>query len=121
MPPADGAGVSQFETAARNLVALRFAAIRASSTSVDGRPSFRWHRHHKPIPKPMNISTLDLVIIVAYLVGITALGIFVGYRKNATSSQLCSGGPLTDLACHGVSLFCANISSIHLVGLAAGG
>ncbi len=40
----------------------------------------------------MNISTLDIVIIVGYLVGITTLGIFVGYRKNTTPSQLFLAG-----------------------------
>ena len=69
----------------------------------------------------MNISTLDLVIIVGYLVGITALGIFVGYRKNATSSQLFLAGRSLGWPVIGISLFCANISSIHLVGLAADG
>jgi solute:Na+ symporter, SSS family len=70
---------------------------------------------------PMNISTLDLVIIVAYLVGITALGIFVGYRKNITSGQLFLAGRSLSWPVIGISLFCANISSIHLVGLAADG
>ncbi len=69
----------------------------------------------------MNISTLDLVIIVAYLIGITALGIFVGFRKNTTSSQLFLAGRSLSWPIIGISLFCANISSIHLVGLAAGG
>jgi SSS family solute:Na+ symporter len=69
----------------------------------------------------MNISTLDLVIIVGYLVGITALGIFVGYRKNVSSSQLFLAGRSLSWPIIGISLFCANISSIHLVGLAADG
>ena len=69
----------------------------------------------------MNISPLDLVIIVAYLVGITALGIFVGYRKNTTTSQLFLAGRSLGWPVIGISLFCANISSIHLVGLAADG
>lgn len=69
----------------------------------------------------MNISPLDLVIIVSYLAGITALGIFVGYRKNTTSSQLFLAGRSLGWPVIGISLFCANISSIHLVGLAADG
>ena len=69
----------------------------------------------------MNISTLDLVIIVAYLVGITAIGIAAGYRKNTTSSQLFLAGRSLGWPVIGISLFCANISSIHLVGLAADG
>jgi len=69
----------------------------------------------------MNISTLDLVIVVAYLVGITTLGIFVGFRKNTTTSQLFLAGRSLSWPIIGISLFCANISSIHLVGLAADG
>lgn len=69
----------------------------------------------------MNISTLDIVIIVGYLVVITALGILAGYRKNASSGQLFLAGRSQRWPIIGISLFCANISSIHLVGLAAGG
>ena len=69
----------------------------------------------------MNISTLDLVIIVGYLSGITALGIYAGYRKNVTSGQLFLAGRSLSWPIIGISLFCANISSIHLVGLAADG
>ncbi len=69
----------------------------------------------------INISTLDLVIIISYIVGITALGIFVGFRKNTSSSQLFLAGRSLGWPIIGISLFCANISSIHLVGLAADG
>jgi SSS family solute:Na+ symporter len=69
----------------------------------------------------MNIATIDLVIIVAYLVGITAIGIFAGYRKDTTTSQLFLAGRSQSWPVIGISLFCANISSIHLVGLAADG
>ncbi len=67
------------------------------------------------------VSTLDTVIIVGYLLGITALGIFVGFRKNTTTSQLFLAGRSLSWPVIGISLFCANISSIHLVGLAADG
>ena len=40
----------------------------------------------------MNISTLDLVIIVGYLVGITTLGIFVGFRKTPPPASCSSPG-----------------------------
>jgi len=67
------------------------------------------------------VSGLDVAIIVGYLIAIIALGLIVGYRKNATSSQLFLSGRSMTWPVIGVSLFCANISSIHLVGLAAGG
>ncbi len=69
----------------------------------------------------MSVSTLDIGIIIAYLVAIIALGIFVGFRKNTTPSQLFLSGRSMTWPVIGISLFCANISSIHLVGLAAGG
>lgn len=69
----------------------------------------------------MTISPIDLVIIVGYLVGITTVGIFAGYRTNTTTSQLFLAGRSLGWPVIGISLFCANISSIHLVGLAADG
>jgi Na+/proline symporter len=35
----------------------------------------------------MNISTLDLIITAIYLVGITAIGVFTGYKKKTTSEE----------------------------------
>ena len=35
----------------------------------------------------MKIETIDIVIIALYLIGITAFGIWVGYRKKASSEQ----------------------------------
>jgi len=67
------------------------------------------------------VSGLDIGIIIGYLVAIIALGIIVGYRKNATANQLFLSGRSMTWPVIGISLFCANISSIHLVGLAAGG
>ena len=69
----------------------------------------------------MTVSNLDIGIIVGYLVAIISLGIFVGFRKNTTTSQLFLSGRSMTWPVIGISLFCANISSIHLVGLAAGG
>ena len=69
----------------------------------------------------MNISTLDLVIIVAYLIGITAIGILVGYRKKATSKEYFLAGKSLGWFTIGSAMFASNISTIHLVGLAAAG
>jgi SSS family solute:Na+ symporter len=55
----------------------------------------------------MTISRLDLVVIIAYLLGIMVIGIWVGFRRHASSQQY--------------FLFASNISTIHLVGLAASG
>ncbi|MGM0532146.1 MAG: sodium:solute symporter family transporter [Bacteroidota bacterium] len=69
----------------------------------------------------VSISTLDLAIIIAYILGIMILGIWVGYRKKTTSTQLFLAGKSLPWTIIGPSLFVANISTIHLIGLAADG
>ncbi|MHC4356740.1 MAG: sodium:solute symporter family transporter, partial [Planctomycetota bacterium] len=65
--------------------------------------------------------TLDLVIIVCYLVGIMAIGIWAGYRRKTSSTQFFLAGRSLKWPMIGAALFTANISTIHLVGLAASG
>jgi len=67
------------------------------------------------------MTTTDLVIVIAYIIGIMVLGVWAGYRKQTTSTQLFLAGRSLRWPVIGISLFCANISSIHLVGLAADG
>jgi SSS family solute:Na+ symporter len=69
----------------------------------------------------MNISTLDLVIIVAYLIGITAIGILTGYKRKSTSKEYFLAGKSLGWFSIGSAMFASNISTIHLVGLAAAG
>ncbi len=64
---------------------------------------------------------LDVSIVIAYIVGILALGIWSGYRKKTSSTQLFLAGRSLPWTIIGPGLFCANISTIHLVGLAADG
>ena len=66
-------------------------------------------------------SALDTGIVIGYIVFICVLGIVVGFRKDTSSNQLFLAGRSLRWPVIGVSLFCANISSIHLVGLAAEG
>lgn len=68
-----------------------------------------------------SISTIDTVIIIAYLIGIMVIGIMAGYRKNTSSDQFFLAGRSLKWPIIGTGLFCANISTIHLVGLAADG
>ena len=65
--------------------------------------------------------TVDLVIIVCYLVGIMAIGIWAGYRRKTSSTQFFLAGRSLKWPMIGAALFTANISTIHLVGLAADG
>jgi SSS family solute:Na+ symporter len=69
----------------------------------------------------MSISPIDTIIIAVYLVGIIALGIFAGFKKNISSEDHFLGGRTLRWPIIGAGLFCANISSIHLVGLASSG
>ena len=69
----------------------------------------------------MAISGIDLGVIIAYLVGITIIGIWVGYKKNTSSQQYFLAGKSLGWFSIGAALFASNISTIHLVGLAAAG
>jgi len=69
----------------------------------------------------MSISPIDTIIVAVYLVGIIALGIFAGFKKNISSEDHFLGGRTLRWPIIGAGLFCANISSIHLVGLASSG
>ena len=68
-----------------------------------------------------SISAIDTVIVVAYLLGIMAVGILAGYKKNTSSDQFFLAGRSLRWPLIGTGLFCANISTIHLVGLASSG
>lgn len=69
----------------------------------------------------MDSSTLDVLVIAIYLVGITAFGIWVGFRRHASSNQYFLANKSLRWFTVGAAVFASNISTIHLVGLAAGG
>jgi SSS family solute:Na+ symporter len=68
-----------------------------------------------------NVATLDLIIITVYLIGITLFGIWIGYKKTTTSEQYFLANKSLGWFTVGAAVFTSNISTIHLVGLAAGG
>jgi solute:Na+ symporter, SSS family len=68
-----------------------------------------------------NIATIDIVIIAVYLIGITLFGIWIGYKKSASSEQYFLANKSLGWFTVGAAVFTSNISTIHLVGLAAGG
>ncbi len=68
-----------------------------------------------------SISAIDTVIVVVYLLGILAVGILAGYRKDTSPDQFFLAGRSLRWPLIGTGLFCANISTIHLVGLASSG
>ena len=71
--------------------------------------------------KEMNIPTLDLVIILAYLAIIILIGMLSARRKKVSSEGFFLAGRSLNWAMIGAALFAANISTIHMVGLAANG
>ena len=71
--------------------------------------------------KAINIPVLDLVIIFVYLLIIIAIGIISARRKRLSSEGFFLAGRSLNWAMIGAALFAANISTIHMVGLAANG
>ncbi len=69
----------------------------------------------------MTTSLIDIIVIAVYLIGITAFGIWIGYRRNATTNQYFLANKSLSWFTVGAAVFTSNISTIHLVGLAAGG
>ena len=67
------------------------------------------------------ISIIDLSIIVIYLVGILVIGIMSVRFKKMTSDGYFLAGRGLNWVMVGAALFASNISTIHLVGLAASG
>ncbi len=71
--------------------------------------------------KDSNISTIDLIIILAYLTVIVAIGILSARKKKTSSEGFFLAGRSLRWGMIGAALFAANISTIHMVGLAANG
>ncbi|AWB65576.1 sodium:glucose symporter [Saccharobesus litoralis] len=69
----------------------------------------------------MNIHWLDITIIIVYLVGITALGCYSGRGSASSSSSYFLAGRSLRWPMIGLALFATNISTVHLIGLAASG
>lgn len=69
----------------------------------------------------LSIHTLDIAVIVIYLVAITAIGIWSSRRQSSTSGGYFLAGRSLHWGVIGTALFATNISTVHLVGLAADG
>lgn len=69
----------------------------------------------------MQIHWIDLTIIIIYLVGITAIGIYSGRRQARSSTGYFLAGRSLKWPTIGLALFATNISTVHLIGLAADG
>lgn len=70
----------------------------------------------------MNLSTIDYVILIGYMLLIVGIGVFSGMnRKNGSSEGFFLAGRSLKWPLIGTALFAANISTIHMVGLAGQG
>jgi SSS family solute:Na+ symporter len=69
----------------------------------------------------MKIDTIDFIIILAYLIGITAVGLLSTRKSRKTSDGYFLADRGLKWPVVGAALFASNISTIHLVGLAASG
>lgn len=71
--------------------------------------------------KEISISKIDFIIILVYLAGILLIGILSVRKKKMSSNSFYLAGRSLNWGMIGAALFAANISTIHLVGLAANG
>jgi SSS family solute:Na+ symporter len=69
----------------------------------------------------MKLSLIDIIVTAVYLIGITAFGIYVGYRRDSSAQQYFLASKSLNWFTVGAAVFTSNISTLHLVGLAAGG
>src|SRR3984885_1565053 len=69
----------------------------------------------------MRIPTLDLCIIVGYIVAILLIGVLSANKSKVTGQVFFLAGRSLPWGIVGAALFASNISTIHLVGLTASG
>ncbi len=69
----------------------------------------------------LNISKLDFAIILAYLLLIIGMGLYVSRKQKRTVDSYFLAGRSLKWPTIGLSLFATNISTVHLIGLAADG
>lgn len=70
----------------------------------------------------MSLTTTDYVILILYMLLIVGIGVFTGFRrKSNTSESFFLAGRSLKWPLIGTALFAANISTIHMVGLAGQG
>ncbi len=69
----------------------------------------------------LKIPQLDLFIIIFYMIGILVAGVWVVRKQKMTSSSYFLAGRSLNWVFIGAALFASNISTIHMVGLAAAG
>ena len=69
----------------------------------------------------LKIDTIDLIIIIVYILGILFIGLWSVRKSKMTSDNYFLAGRGLKWLIVGAALFASNISTIHMVGLAASG
>lgn len=69
----------------------------------------------------MKLHLVDLIIIIAYLLGITAVGLFAGRKSTSSSNSYFLAARSLKWPVVGLALFATNISTVHMIGLASSG
>jgi solute:Na+ symporter, SSS family len=72
----------------------------------------------------IHLGTIDIVLAVAYLIGIVAIGLFAAWhhkKKQGAADEYFLAGNSLGWASIGMALFATNISTLHLVSLAQNG
>ncbi|HVT86004.1 MAG TPA: sodium:solute symporter [Chitinophagaceae bacterium] len=69
----------------------------------------------------IKIGTIDIVVILIYITGILAIGLYSVRKSKMTSNNYFLAGRSLKWIIVGAALFASNISTIHIVGLAASG
>ncbi len=67
------------------------------------------------------ISSVDIVVVIIYLLAIIFIGLWYSRKKKKTSEGYFLAGKSLTWPVIGASLFASNISTVHLVGLAESG
>ncbi len=67
------------------------------------------------------MSLIDSIVIALYILGILAVGLWVVRKRSLNAESYFLAGHSLKWPVIGAALFASNISTIHLVGLAASG
>ncbi|MFT7031612.1 MAG: SSS family solute:Na+ symporter [Cyclobacteriaceae bacterium] len=68
-----------------------------------------------------HFSVIDILVIIAYIVGILAVGLWVARKQTMKADSYFLASHSLKWPVIGAALFASNISTVHLVGLAASG
>lgn len=67
------------------------------------------------------MSTVDVTVVLIYIFGIMAVGLLINRKKSPSADDYFLAGRSLKWPVIGAALFASNISTVHLVGLAASG